>query len=120
MPESTTESNTASGMWAVVEIFGHKKLAGKITAPDGSDWAGGMLRIDVHGEDGESTTQFYGEKAIFSITPTTEAICRRLGTVLHHPEPVSRWELQLPEARAASVQTPDPWEDYDPDEDIEP
>ena len=88
--------------WAIVELMGHRKLAGYCTDD------GGMLRIDVYdndpdGSDGEVTplaTQWYGAAAIYCITASTKAMCLAV-TANHQPAPVGRWEL--PERATAGV-----------------
>ncbi len=93
-----SDTTTWTG-WAIVEIMGHRKVAGKAMSPGGPGALGGMLRIDAYdGEGEEFTTQFYGSAAIFSLTPTTEEVCRRLGQAWHNPPPVAPWELRLPES----------------------
>jgi len=92
--------------WAIVELMGHRRLAGHVTE---QDIAGqGFLRLDVHDSDGPVTTQFYSPGAVYCLTPTTEEIARGLGARLK-PAPVSRYELEPPK--------PDPWHDSD-DEDM--
>jgi hypothetical protein len=101
-PEATFDS------WSVVEIMGHRKLAGKALPPGGPGALASMLRIDVYDGDGdEYTTQFYGASAIFSLTPATEEVCRLLGARWHAPPPVQPWEL-LP---ATATEDPDLGED---------
>lgn len=76
--------------WAILELMGHRRLAGKIT--EATILGGALLRIDIPGKDGKFTTQFYGAQSIYCITPTTEEIARSVA--LHNePAPVSQWEL---------------------------
>lgn len=87
MPETIS---TFEG-WAVLELMGHRKLAGYVT--EHTVAGAGFLRIDVPGRDGEQVaTQFYAPGAIYCLTPTTEEIARRFA-VGCQPEPVTRWEL---------------------------
>lgn len=102
--------------WAILELMGHRKLAGFVTDENG------LLRIDVYdgpqrsrceacagrgGVDGEAcgecggecwvgvrplATQWYGRQAVYCITASTEALCVEL-TQSHRPAPVGRWEL---------------------------
>lgn len=70
-----SESQTPIEGWAILELFGHSKLAGYVsTAIIGTS---GMLRVDVP-EVGEiaAYTRFYGPGAIFSLTLVTEEIAR--------------------------------------------
>jgi hypothetical protein len=102
---STTERQDKG--WCVLELMGHRKLAGYV-----SDDAG-LLRIDVYlqGEEPEPdgdppdltplATQWYGPASIYCITATTREMCLAL-TRTHQPAPIGRWELPAPK-----VPTPD-------------
>jgi hypothetical protein len=77
--------------WAVVELFGHQMIAGKVSE---QVIAGqGFVRVDVP-EAGEvkAFTKLYGAGAIYAISPTTEEICRHI-TKERQPVPISRFEL---------------------------
>jgi hypothetical protein len=91
MTDTATEAPPFEA-WAIVELMGHRRLAGKVSE---QRIAGAtLLRIDVPRGSGFTTT-FYGSTAIFSLTPTTEDVVRAVA--LHsQPEPVSRWELTPP------------------------
>lgn len=77
--------------WAILELMGHRRLAGKVTEQE----IGGtnMIRIDVPGDP--PATQFYSSAAIYCITPTTEEIARQVAAS-SRPEPVAQWELPAP------------------------
>ena len=77
--------------WAVVELFGHQKIAGKVT--EQSIAGSAMLRVDVPDVGGQPAyTRFFGNGAIYSINPTSEEIAR--GMVPRcWSEPVSHYEL---------------------------
>jgi len=76
--------------WVILEVFGHRRLAGEAT--ESTILGGSLLRLDIPTKDG-FITQFIGPSSIFSMTPTTEAIARQVA-VNSQPEPVSRWELR--------------------------
>jgi hypothetical protein len=81
--------------WAIVELMGHRRLAGKVSQVE--QYGSAMLRLDVPGPlEEEWSTQFYSGAAIYCITPTNEEIVRGLALRIQ-PEPVSRWELPAPE-----------------------
>lgn len=87
--------------WAIVELMGHRKLAGYVQ--EVSQYGGAMLRIDIPGADGEpAATQFYGGASIYAITPTTEAIVQAMAERLR-PRPVERWELPALNAPEGTV-----------------
>ena len=77
--------------WAVLELMGHRRLAGKIT--DAVIGGGAFIRIDIPTKDGNKATQFYSPGSVYCITPTTEEIARMIA-VNSEPEPISRWEIR--------------------------
>lgn len=74
--------------WAILELMGHRRLAGYVTEQDIAGAA--MLRIDVPGDP--PTTQYYSGAAVYCITPTSEETARQVAT-MGRPAPVQRWEL---------------------------
>ena len=94
--------------WAVLELMGHRKLAGFVQE---TQIAGaGMLRLDVPGDaPGKfKATQFYSPSSVYALTPTTEEVCRAFAKRAE-PAPISRWELPATTAPAkgATVDEPD-------------
>lgn len=89
--------------WAIVELMGHRKLAGKVS--EETHFGTVLLRLDTPQGD-DWVTQYYGGQSIYCLTPCEEAAAR---TVAAHyaPEPVHRYEL-LP---APPVKARDVWED---------
>lgn len=86
-------SDKAFESWAILELMGHRRLAGYVQEVE---LAGeGFLRIDVVSPDGKSVTQYYRPGAIYGITPTTEETVRAVAG-MNQPAPVSRWELPMP------------------------
>lgn len=62
--------------WALVEIFGHTKVAGRCTSRKVG--VNVMIQVDVPKGDTElSHSQLFSPAAIFSINPTTEEWCRK-------------------------------------------
>lgn len=100
MPDPTTDK-----AWCVLELMGHRKLAGYV-----SDDAG-LTRIDVYVEDPEQlvgdvvqrigvapiATQWYGPGAIYCITATTVDACVAFAAAHAISAPIGRWELPAPE-----------------------
>lgn len=103
--------------WAVLELMGHRKLAGYVT--EATIAGAGMIRLQVPGEKpGEwLATQFYSPSAVYCTTPTTEELAREVATQ-YRPAPVTR--LEAP-ALAGAVQRTvnEPGYDPDPDPDID-
>lgn len=89
--------------WAVVELFGHQRVAGLLT----EQTIGGchFLRVDVpDSEDGQKGfTKLYGQGAIYGITFVEERVARELARRLR-VRPVEAWELGnlLPAPRGES------------------
>lgn len=78
--------------WAIVELMGHVRLAGRVT--EESLFGTALGRIDIPNDDG-FTTQYFGGGSVYRITPTTEEIARAVA-LRNQPEPVHRWELPRP------------------------
>ena len=81
--------------WAIIELMGHRKLAGKVS--EYSIGGAAFIRVDIPG----SATQLYNPSAVYCITPTTEEIARQVAAN-HMPEPVQRWELPEPKELACN------------------
>lgn len=94
--------------WVILELMGHRRLAGYLR----DEVVGGtsFLRIDVPGDDGTVATQFYSGSAVYCITPTTEAVARRVAKGAR-PEPVTAWELRPERTLAAGRREEDPDDD---------
>lgn len=100
--------------WFILELFGHRKLAGYLREVEIAGH--GFIRIDIPGEP--EVTQFYQPKAVYGMTPTTEATARRAAT-LGAPAPVHHWELpqtgSIADAVYEEVDDDEPTEDEDGD-----
>lgn len=93
MPDEEATKNSFSE-WAVLELFGHQRLAGMVTEVQ----LGGasFVRVDVPKDEtgeGWKLTKMYNPSAIYSITPTTEATARLVAKSVSG-EPVTRWDVQ--------------------------
>lgn len=82
-------SNAFEG-WSILELMGHRKLAGFVTIEELGGAA--LIRIDVPGENGNAATQYYNPAALYCMTPTTEDMARKVAKG-NQPTPVTRWEL---------------------------
>jgi hypothetical protein len=82
--------------WAIVELMGHRRLAGQVREVD--QYGGKMLRLDVPAVDDQPAfTQFYGCSSIYCLSPASEEIALALVKRTRQP-PVQRYELALPPA----------------------
>lgn len=92
-PTTATGPDDAIG-WAILELMGHRRLAGWVSEQTVAGTA--MLRLDVPEVDGQpAVTQLYSGHAVYAITPTTEALARQVARA-GRPAPVSRYELPPP------------------------
>lgn len=77
--------------WALVELFGHQKIVGKVT--EATLASGAFLRVDVPAYNGQAAfTRYFGPGAIYSINPVSEEVARGLMD-RYRNEPVCRYEL---------------------------
>lgn len=92
--------------WAVVELFGHQRIAGRIT----EEQIGGcsFVRVDVP-EVGESQpfTKLYGNGAIYAITITDEQTARAAVQYLG-PVPMDEWTLKQMKAALPAPEDQEP------------
>jgi hypothetical protein len=117
--------------WAIVDLFGHQKIAGKLTTQ--TLGAAALIRVDVpeieiperdelHWRGGRREpvkmpaykkggyTRFFGVGAIYSINPVSEELARRAMAVID-AEPVKPYEIPQPLALPAAVTESDHGED---------
>lgn len=89
--------------WAIVEIMGHRRLAGYCRGQ--VMYGGTFLRIDCYEGTSETATgtQFYGAGSVYCLTPTTEETARRVASSLRMPEPVALWEIPKQAALTAGT-----------------
>ena len=86
-----TQDNDNFDDWAIVELMGHRKLAGRVS--EEQHFGVVLMRIDVPKND-TMITQFYGGSSIYCITPTTEEIVRAFAAKTQ-PKPIYTYELDL-------------------------
>lgn len=95
--------------WALVELFGHQKIVGKVT--EATLAGGAFIRVDVPDFEGDKGfTRYFGPGAIYSLNPIAEDVAQKLLRG-NRNEPVKRFEL--PQI-AEKVQSTD--DDYEEDE----
>jgi hypothetical protein len=96
--------------WAVIELFGHQKIAGRVT--EATIAGGSFVRVDVPDDKGRiKFTKFYGPTAIYAITPVDENVA--VSTAQRCDQaPVHRFELP----QLAAQQRPIGFDDEDEEE----
>lgn len=88
------EAESKFSEWCVLELFGHKKLAGLVSEVTMA--GGAFLRVDVP-RDAETTdyTRFYNPTAIYSMSPVSKETAVVFAAHIKEP-PMTRWEIQAP------------------------
>ncbi len=77
--------------WCIVEIYGHQKYAGMVSEAE----IGGckFVRVDIPAEnETPAFTKFFGQGAIFSMTPVSEAVAVQVAKS-HRRPPVEPWDF---------------------------
>lgn len=117
--------------WAIMELFGHKRLAGFVSSQEVA--GGSLVRIDVPATEGgpedhapatRAYTKLVGVAAIYGITPCEEALARRAARTIERyndPLPVALPQLAsgAPAAEDGEVLDDDDDEDDFDDEDLD-
>ncbi len=87
-----TTRHTPFADWVILELLGHRRLAGYLTERDIAGTS--FLRLDIPGADEDTTplaTQYYSPSSVYAITPTSEATARAVADGIRHA-PVRRFE----------------------------
>lgn len=93
MPDTTDTPTFAE--WVILEILGHRRMAGYLTEQQIA--GAGFLRLDIPAADGQGVvTQYYAPSSIYAIHPTTKAIAQHVAQT-YRPAPVQHWELPAAE-----------------------
>lgn len=70
-----SEEQSKNGQWAIVELMGHKVVAGYIT--EETHYGAPFLRVDVPQTSAfPKFTQYYGGSAVYCITPVSEEVAK--------------------------------------------
>ena len=92
--------------WVILEVLGHRRLAGYLNE---QQIAGhGYLRLDIPGETDTAAcaehfvaTQLFNPTSVYAIHPTSEAIARHAAKT-YRQAPLQRWELPAAPTPAAA------------------
>jgi hypothetical protein len=86
--------------WAIVELMGHRKLAGRVSEQVIAGCP--LLRIDVPGTE-KGQLHIYARQ-YYSLTPTTEAICRAYAAAYRGVNPGVRIARVMNDARGLDAE----------------
>lgn len=86
--------------WAIVDLLGHVRIAGRVTEEE--RFGVKLGRIDIPNGAGGFTTQYFSGSSIYRLTPTTEEIARGVAAK-SQPQPVHRWELPAPDQASGTA-----------------
>lgn len=110
--------NPTFAEWVILELLGHRRLAGYLTE---QQIAGhGFLRLDIPDGNSEAfaATQLFNPTSVYAIHPTTETIARHAAKT-YRQAPLQRWELPAAPSRGpvTDVVDADPYDYGGDDED---
>lgn len=108
----STQAPEQFDQWAILELLGHVRVAGRVTEEE--RFGTKMGRIDIPTEGGTFTTQYFGGGSVYRLTPTTEEIAREVARS-SQPRPVAQWELRGLNPAPASSRDEDDFDDADED-----
>ena len=79
--------------WAIIELFGHNQIAGLLSEQQIANQS--FVRVDVPEVNGApGFTKFYGNGAIYAITPCSEEIAR-LAVARLSVKPITIWMPEI-------------------------
>jgi len=97
-------------IWAIVELMGHVKLAGRLIEVE--RFGAKMGQLDVPTADG-FITQFFGGGSVYRITAVSEQVVRDVAAK-NQPQPVYSWDYPKQLASATTTVDEDDYE-YEPE-----
>lgn len=79
-------------LWAIVELFGHQRIAGKVT--EQSVGTSTFIRIDVpETEQQPSFTRIVNPTAVYALNPVTEEVAREMASRIQQ-KPIEAWDIR--------------------------
>lgn len=101
------DNENLEGVWCVVELMGHVRLAGKVTEKVIAGY--GMLQVDIPEADNRWHTEFINPSSLYRLTPASARICRQIaGGYRPAFQPIIPATAQIPKQSS--------WVDQDEDE----
>jgi hypothetical protein len=100
MPDNTaTITDQKFDAWAIVELFGHKRIAGRVREHEYGGCA--FVRVDAPkpGAPDEYDTHLYGQGAIYGMHFVSETVARAAAARIDE-RPISSYDLPAPVRRA--------------------
>ena len=77
-------------LWAIIELFGHQKMAGKISE---HVLAGNFIRIDVPETKKQAAySRMVNPSAVYAINPVTETVARSMAE-RYQTKPLDAWDI---------------------------
>ncbi len=83
-------------VWAIVELMGHVRIAGRLTEEE--KFGVKMGRLDMPNSEGGFATRYFGGASVYSITIVSEEAARLVS--VRAPLPLSSWEMPVREKPA--------------------
>ena len=77
--------------WAIVDLFGHQRIAGKVTTQNLGSAT--FVRVDVYKNGKVAFTRFFNPAAIYGIAPVGKAEAIAVAASCD-PDPVKAYELE--------------------------
>jgi hypothetical protein len=98
-------------MWALVELFGHNRVAGRVTEAEMG--GGSLIRVDVPAvKDRDALTKYYNVKAIYALTPVDEETAKQMAASIDSA-PINSYSIDREIDRRKRIGSGD--SDDDPD-----
>lgn len=95
--------------WGILELMGHRKLAGKLSTQKVA--GASFLRIDIPARKDTAVetefvaTQFVNPTSIYAMHPTTEEVARAVAALIA-PDPVTKWDVKALLPKASEEERP--------------
>jgi hypothetical protein len=114
--------STTFDTWAIVELLGHRRLAGRVSEEE--RFGGRVGRLDVPTDNNEYVTLYFGVGSLYLLTPCSERIARETAHYCD-PRPVGILDYRAavePQGNGPPPELPDEDDDTDEgdDDDDEP